>query len=179
MAHHGKLSGAKRGPGASMPVRVCTLVEDPTDEADSSAVTRDSGESGMSAIIKRAQASNKAYRARDKSKKLPPPKTIAANVVKAFDKLLEMSEVKDVPAMGPAFDKALDTTTEDVLNFLKQGGKPVETSLTEGVGDKYGIRKQRSQSLKKYVKHLLWILVCSEQDITAEPSVADIGWTLT
>ena len=66
-----------------------------------------------------------------------------------------------------------------MLNFLKPGGKPVETSLTEGVGDKHGIRKQRGQSLKKYVKHLLWILVCSEQDITAEPSVADIGWTLT
>ena len=81
--------------------------------------------------------------------------------------------------MGPAFEKELETTTEDVLRFMKPGGKTVETSLTEGVGDKYGIRKERKQSLHKYVKHLIWVLVCSAQDITAEPGVADIGWTLT
>ena len=85
----------------------------------------------MSAIIKKAQASNKVYSA--KSKKQPSKKDTAAKVVMAFDTLLEKSEIKDVPAMGPAFDEALNTTTEDAVNFLRGGGKGAETSLTEGV----------------------------------------------
>ena len=149
--------------------------QDETVADSETAVSNASEVSGLSKLIKKAKAAGLTYRA--KGAQLPPKK-LASNLIKAFDKLLGLSEIDNVPKMGQAYSKMLDITADDAARFLEKGEKNAETQLVEGVGNKYGIPKKRQQSLKQYCKHLIWILVCSEQDITVEPLVAG-HWTLS